>query len=141
VYPYGIRRVKYPSEAPWEYSNPINWAKHAWWHEAEGKKPKPVGGAYKDFYTVTQTILRRDIVEKLCKELRSTGFQSSRIRKIGREGIGCKIERIEEQICFLTRTKPHYLSKETLDWAEAYLIYLKAPRKVGRPRIPFTCPP
>jgi len=118
----------------------VNWERQASWHEAEGAKPEPVARRYREFVTVTQDVGREDIVEHLCGELKNAGF-TPKIRRDRRQ-VKCALERMEEQIYFVTRTKPHYMSKQARDWAERYLTYLKTPpTKRGKPRKPFPYTP
>lgn len=128
---------------PKRKSNPINWAKHAWWHEAEGTKrrpPKPSERFY-PLTTISQDLARKEIVEKLCGELKQAGF-TSRMRIKNRDAM-CEIDRLEEQKCFIQQTNPHYLAQETQRWAREYLDALERPppkEKPGRPRKRFQCP-
>ena len=106
-------------------SNPIDWAKHAHWFEAEGTKVRPPikkGEYFLYLATVTQSPERGDIVDKLCEELKSAGFTPLKRERKHPKGTlrVCELRRIEEQYCFIERTKPYYISERTKQWAEAY---------------------
>jgi len=131
---------------PYKRRNPVNWQRQGYWFEAEGsKREAPTIGAIGHLDTVTQTLDRKDVVKYLCRELVKGGFTAKIRLKKKENAVVCSIDRIEEQICFIKRTKPYYLSKETKEWAERYLAELERRRKKakevgGRPRIPFECP-
>jgi len=117
--------------------NPIDWAKHAYWFEAEGSKTSSKDPEYLD--TVSQNVARREIVDTLCKELQNAGFRA-RVRPLEKgRTLACNIKRIEEQKCFVERTKSYYLAQETRQWAEEYLRAIEGRRR-RRPRIHFKCP-
>ena len=59
--------------------------------------------------------------------------------KDGEAFYACEFPSIEQQKCFIERTKPHYMGKATQEWAE------KSPKGIGerktrRERKPFICP-
>jgi len=107
------------------------------------------GERVEDLTTVSQHISRGDIVDILCNELRNAGFTArTRTILVSRKPSAladikmCYIKRVEEQDCLLSRTKSHFLSKETKDWADAYINELRRRYAKPRPkRNPFTCPP
>ena len=122
--------------------NPVNWERPAWWHEAAGSKPTPpkIGKPLIPLTTVSQHVMRREIVDVLCDELADAGFRVD--KRIERDKtIRCHLTRVEEKRCFVERTRPHYLSKRTRKWAQDYLREIKRREKRrARPRIPFRCP-
>jgi len=109
--------------------------------EAEGGKPRPPkrGESFGALMTVSQKLSRRDIVDKLCNELKGAGFRSAVYVSMGMAE--CFLTRVEEQKCFIERTKPYYLSQETKNWADQYLAEIERRTKArARPRFPFECP-
>jgi len=119
--------------------NPVNWERQAHWFEGEGGKTKPPSKGVKvqPIQTVMQDIARIDIVDKLCSELIQAGFTPTRYR-VGRTE-RCEIGTVEQQKCFINRTKRYYLSQQTREWAEEYLKEIER-RKPRTPRKPFKCP-